>query len=88
MTKERRFGTHIKDGKMSHKSMYQQGVEEELARQIAIHVNQDPLCFLKDKNARDKLLARFEMNVLVLKKYPEVVRAMFEAIGDPTPASL
>lgn len=88
MTKERRFGNHVLNENMTKKSTYQQGVEEELARQIALYVKEDPLCFLKDRDARDKLLARFEHDVSVLRNYPEVVRAMFKTVGEAAPQKL
>lgn len=72
---------------MTRKSTYQKGVEEELAKQIALFVKEDPLCFRKDRAARDKLLEKFELNVTVLRNYPEVLRAMFEACGDTIPAN-
>lgn len=88
MTKERRFGTHIKNENMSRKSTYQKGVEEELAKQIAIYVEEDPDCFVNDRNARDKLLARFELDRSLLKKYPNTINAMFVRTGDQVPEDL
>ena len=88
MTKERRFGTHIKNENMSRKSTYQKGVEEELAKQISIYVEEDPDCFVNDRDSRDKLLARFELDRTVLKQYPNAITAMFVRTGDQVPADL
>lgn len=73
---------------MSRKSTYQKGVEEELARQLELHVKNDPDCFVKDRISRDKLLARFEINRSILKQYPEVIKAMFLKTGDVIPKDL
>ena len=87
MTKERRFGNHVVNESMLRKSTYQKGVEEELAKQIALYVREDPLCFKKDRGARDKLLAKFELDVTVLKNYPEALKAMYETLGEQIPAT-
>ena len=42
----------------------------------------------EDAKVRDKLLAKFELDVAVLKQYPQVLKSLFTLCNEPIPQEL
>ena len=55
---------------MLDRNTYQKGFEEELAAFIDNYCREDPEIFKNDRSSRDKLLAKFEIDVTILSQYP------------------
>jgi len=88
MTEERRWGKHIKNADMLKSDYYQKGFEQELVKFLSEHCSKEPDIFVNDRDSRDRVLSKFEMDVTIMREHPHVIESMFIKLGDPVPENL
>jgi len=59
-----------------------------LAKFLDKYCAEDPNIFVEDRKSRDKLLAKFEKDISILKNYPRVLQSMFSKLNEPIPPEL
>ena len=88
MTEERRWGKHIKNSKMLDKKFYQEGFEVELCKFLSQYCSDNPELFVRDRDSRDRILAKFESDMTIMRDYPNVIHSMWTKLGEPAPEHL
>ncbi len=73
---------------MLDKKFYQEGFEGELCKFLSQYCSENPELFVRDRDSRDRILAKFESDMTIMRDYPNVIHSMWTKLGETAPEHL